>query len=78
MALVAGHRFPVGNGDVFPHGAFLMGDIQPQRDFDRSTPTRFVQEVDKQTGQLVWNGQVMDGDPNVRGPELQKLLCVSC
>ena len=57
-------RFRVGFGDVFPNGAFLKGGVEPVVDFnqgkrpDGSRP----QQVDQETGQLVWQVIVLDAD----------------
>jgi hypothetical protein len=59
-------RFKVNHGDVFPHGAFVVGDVEAVRDFERSTRERPVQATDKETGQLVWSVSVLDPDPEAR------------
>ena len=57
-------RFKVGFGDVFPNGAFLKGSVEPVLDFnqekrpDGSRP----QQVDQETGLLVWQVVVLDAD----------------
>jgi hypothetical protein len=53
-------------GDVFPHGCFVVGEVEPVRDFDRSTKDSVVQAVDKDSGQLVWSVEVIDADPEAR------------
>ena len=55
-------RFRVSMGDVFPAGAFVVGDVEAVRDFDKSTAERFVQAKDKDTGELVWSVPVLDAD----------------
>lgn len=46
MAVPHGTRFPIAFDDLFPHGAYLMGDIQPlpefqsQEDKARNRPVR--------------------------------------
>ena len=57
---------PVEFGNVFTHGAFAAGGFEPMRDFDASSPDRFVQAKDRQTGQPVWVVEVIDGDPAAR------------
>ncbi len=58
-------RFPVAMGDVFPAGAYLKGAVEAVTDFqaekrpDGSRP----QAVDKDSGQLLWQVQVLDADP---------------
>lgn len=55
-------RFRVSMGDVFPAGAFVVGEVEAVRDFDKSTPERFVQATDKESGELVWSVPVLDAD----------------
>jgi hypothetical protein len=57
---------PMGHDDVFPHGSFMVGDVQPMRDFDRSTRDQAVQAVDRDSGVLLWTVDVVDADPDVR------------
>ena len=57
---------PVAFGHVFPFGAFAVGEVEPVRDFDRSSPSKFVQELDKTTGEPVWSLMVLDADPEAR------------
>jgi hypothetical protein len=59
-------RFKVNHGDVFPHGAFLVSDVEAVRDFDKSSAGRAVQAVDKESGLLVWSVSVLDADPEAR------------
>ena len=55
-------RFRVSMADVFPAGAFVVGEVEAVRDFDKSSPERFVQAKDKDTGELVWSVPVLDAD----------------
>jgi hypothetical protein len=64
MAIKGGIR--MNHGDVFPHGCFVVGEVQPMRDFDRSTKDQAVQAVDRDTGVLVWTVDVVDADPEAR------------
>jgi hypothetical protein len=57
---------PMNHGDVWPHGAFMVGEVQAMRDFDRSTKDQAVQAVDRDTGELVWTVDVVDADPEAR------------
>ena len=57
---------PMRSGDVFPHGCFVVGEVTPMRDFDRSTREQAVQAVDRETGELVWTVDVVDADPEAR------------
>ena len=56
----------MAHGDVFPHGCFVVGEVAPQRDFDKSTREQAVQAVDRDTGELVWVVDVIDADPDAR------------
>jgi hypothetical protein len=60
------NKIPVRFGDVFPHGAFVVGDVEPVRDFDKSTRERAVQATDRDTGLPVWSVSVLDPDPDAR------------
>lgn len=60
------NKFPVAMGDVFPHGAFVVSEVQPVRDFDKSAPGRPVQQNDKESGLPVWSVSVLDADPEAR------------
>ncbi|MFI6994891.1 plasmid replication, integration and excision activator [Nonomuraea wenchangensis] len=57
---------PVTFDMVFPHGCYVVGEVEPVKDFDASSNGRFVQARDKQTGELVWQVAVMDGDPTLK------------
>jgi hypothetical protein len=59
-------RFKIEHGDLFAHGAYLVSDVEPVRDFDKSTRERPVQAVDKESGLLVWSVSVLDADPDAR------------
>jgi hypothetical protein len=57
---------PMQHGDVFPHGCFVVGEVQAMRDFDRSTKEQAIQAVDRDTGELLWTVDVVDADPEAR------------
>ena len=57
---------PMQHGDVFPHGCYVVGEVEPVRDFDRSTKETAVQAVDKDSGLPVWHVTVVDADPDAR------------
>lgn len=59
-------RFKISHGEVFPHGAYVVSEVEPVRDFDKSTRERPVQAVDKESGLLVWSVSVLDADPDAR------------
>ncbi|HEY8524246.1 MAG TPA: hypothetical protein VIL48_04735 [Acidimicrobiales bacterium] len=56
----------IGHDGVFPHGCYVVGEVEPVRDFDRSTKDTAVQAVDKETGLPVWSVDVIDADPEAR------------
>lgn len=62
-------RFAVPMGEVFPHGAYVVSEVEPVRDFDKSAPGRPVQQLDKETGLPVWSVSVLDADPEARSKE---------
>jgi len=62
-------RFRVPMGDVFPHGAYVVGEVEKIKDFDKSTPEKFVQAVDKESGVTLWSVSVLDADPAARKNE---------
>lgn len=55
-------RFRVSMGDVFPAGAFVVGEVEAVRDFEKSTKERPVQARDREYGELVWSVPVLDAD----------------
>jgi len=57
---------PVQFAQVFPHGAFAAGVIEPVRDFDASKDGRFVQAKDRESGLPMWAVDVIDADPAAR------------
>ena len=54
---------------VFPHGCYIVGDVEAVKDFDASTEKRPVQARDKHSGELVWQVPVMDGDPSLKAAQ---------
>lgn len=64
MALT--NRFRISMLDVFPHGAYLVSEVEAVRDFDKSSAGRPVQAVDKESGLPVWAVSVLDADPDAR------------
>ena len=57
---------PLEFGVAFPDGVYAAGAFEPVRDFDRSQGDRFVQQLDKTTGQPLWAVEVIDADPQAR------------
>jgi hypothetical protein len=65
---------PMEHGFVWAHGCFGVGEVQPMRDFDRSTKDQAVQAIDRDTGELVWTVDVVDADPEARERTLRVKL----
>lgn len=59
-------KLPIDCGTVFPFGAYMVGEISPLRDYDRSTKTEVVQAIDPDTGLLLWAVDVVDADPDAK------------
>lgn len=59
-------KLPVEFGVAFPYGAYAVGEVQPLRDYDRSTKDNIVQMVDPDVGLPVWLVEVVDGDPEAK------------
>lgn len=59
-------RIKVSHEDVFPHGAYLVSEVQQVVDFDRSTREMRYQQTDKDTGLLLWQVDVLDADPEAK------------
>lgn len=59
-------KIPVDFGLAFPNGAYAVGEVQPVRDYDKSTKERVIQAVDPDTGLLIWSVEVVDGDPEAK------------
>lgn len=57
-------RLKIAHDEVFPHGAYLVSDVEPVVDYDRSTAENKVQSTDKDTGLPVWSVDVLDADPD--------------
>jgi hypothetical protein len=57
-------RIKVEHGDVFPAGAFLKGSVVPVADFraERRPDGSRPQQVDKESGELLWQVTVVDAD----------------
>lgn len=58
-------RLQLSHEDVFAHGAYLVSEVAPVIDYDRSSRENKVQQVDADTGLLVWSVEVVDADPEV-------------
>ncbi|ABD13617.1 hypothetical protein ThrDRAFT_01535 [Frankia casuarinae] len=64
-------RIPVSFGDVFPHGAFVLG-VEADRDFDAVKAGLSDPQVrDKETGLKVWLVRVLDAAPDLRAGQAE-------
>ncbi|WP_148573446.1 plasmid replication, integration and excision activator [Nocardioides caldifontis] len=59
-------RLPVPFEVAFPYGAYAVGEVQPVRDYDRSTRENVVQAIDPDTGLLIWSVDIVDADPDAK------------
>lgn len=59
-------RFAIPHDEVFPHGAYVVGEVAPVIDFNRSTREQKIQQVDEESGLLIWSVDVLDADPQVK------------
>ncbi|WP_406319589.1 plasmid replication, integration and excision activator [Streptosporangium sp. NBC_01639] len=57
---------PISFDQVFPHGCYIVGEVEQVKDFTASTGGRTVYAKDKTTGEPVWQVAVMDADPTVK------------
>jgi len=48
---------------VFSCGAFVVSEVMPMIDFDKSSGENRVQATDRETGVPMWQVEVLDGDP---------------
>lgn len=53
----------LGHDQVFALGAFLVSDVTPMIDFDKSSGENRVQARDRDTGLPMWRVEALDGDP---------------
>lgn len=72
MALAG--RFPIPHEVAFPNGAYLVSEVSPVNDFTKSTREVKIQEVDPDSGLLMWQVDIVDADPSA--PRKQKAVSV--
>lgn len=53
----------IGHDQVFSLGAFLVSEVTPMIDFDKSSGENRVQARDRDTGLPMWQVEALDGDP---------------
>lgn len=56
-------RFKINHDEVFPFGAYLVAEVGPVFDFEKSSKDAKVQQVDKDNGLPLWSVEVLDADP---------------
>jgi hypothetical protein len=56
-------RFKISHDEVFAFGAYLVGEVGPVFDFEKSSKDAKVQQVDKDNGLPLWSVEVLDADP---------------
>lgn len=54
----------IGHDQVFSLGAFLVSEVTPMIDFDKSSGDNRIQATDRETGSPMWQVEVLDGDPS--------------
>jgi hypothetical protein len=64
--MVMPRKIPTEFGVAFPHGAYVISDVTPVNDFDRSTAESKVQQIDKDTQLPLWQVEVVDADPEAK------------
>ncbi|MBB5785590.1 hypothetical protein [Jiangella mangrovi] len=66
MALIKGHRFPVEFGEAFPRGLVMVGEIEPDLEYqsqeDRARGKEQRQRIDDITKLRQWRATVTDPD----------------
>ena len=56
-------RFKISHDEVFAFGAYLVGEVGPVFDFEKSSKDAKVQQMDKDNGLPLWSVEVLDADP---------------
>ena len=59
-------RFPVEFNVAFPAGAYVVSEVTPVSDFEKSTAEHKVQQIDKETGHPLWQVEMVDADPDAK------------
>ncbi|GAB1512482.1 hypothetical protein [Actinophytocola sp. KF-1] len=66
MAISRGHRFPIEFSEAFPRGLVMVGEVQPDTEFqsreDRARNRPVRQHTDEVTGLRQWKVMVTDPD----------------
>jgi hypothetical protein len=67
-------EYAVEMSQVFEGGvAYVMGQVEPEKDWEKSSVTKFVQKVDQGSGLRVWS--VVIADPGSASQRKIKILC---
>ncbi len=69
MAMRNGERFEIAHDRLFPQGAYVVGPVEPVKDFDAKG--RDDQKRDKATGMRMWQCAVHDADTEARVHEVK-------
>ncbi len=69
MAMRNGERFEITHDRMFPKGAYVVGPVEPVKDFDAKGKDQ--QKRDKVSGTRVWQCAVMDADEEARSHEIK-------
>lgn len=64
--LMLSKRMKVTHDEVFPYGAYLVGEVTQVVDFDKSTRETKYQQFDKDSGLPMWQVDVLDADPEAK------------
>jgi hypothetical protein len=68
---------PLGQDLVFPHGAYVVGEVEQVQDFDRKQAGEVdFQSRDKNTGERLWAVRVVDADPEARRGQAEVVVKV--
>ena len=59
-------RIPVDFHVAFPNGGYLVSEVVPVNDFERSTADTKVQQVDAESGLPLWQVEMVDADPEAK------------
>ncbi|WP_337059766.1 hypothetical protein [Kineococcus sp. G2] len=69
---------PLGQDLVFPHGAYVVGEVEQVQDFDRRQAGEVdTQSRDKNTGERLWAVRVMDADPEARRGQAEVVVKIA-
>jgi len=67
-------RFPMPFETAFPLGLYVISEVEPVQDYDKSSAERKVQQTDTETGLPLWQVTCLDPDPEAK--KAQKTVTV--